>query len=77
MLYFRNFIANILVLFFGYMGMLILKYLDNYFDIPSFQLPLYIGIITIVMGVLLRIWASVSFSKQKVEILSFGMRKPP
>lgn len=77
MLYFRNFVANIIVLCVGYIGMLILKYIDVSLGIPTFQPLITVGIIVIALGVLLRIWASISFSKQKVEILSFGLREPP
>ena len=69
--YFRNISANILVFACGYLGMLFLQRLNQYLNIASFQLPVYIGNLLIVIVVSIRIWASIAFSKSKVEI--FGM----
>src|SRR3989344_3311614 len=67
--YFRNIVVNILVLICGYLGMLLLQYLNQYLNLPTFQLPMYVGILIVVIGVIIRIWATISFSKSKVEIL--------
>ena len=70
--YIKNITANILVLVFGYIGMLSLNFLDQYLNIYKFKPLIFLGMIIIISGMIIRVWASIEFSKNKVEILEMN-----
>lgn len=65
----NNFFVNIIVLISGYLGMMLLDSLDKYLGVFKFQLPLYIGVILIIIGFIIRMWATIHFNKNEVKII--------
>lgn len=66
---YNNIIANMIVLFFGYIGLRLLQFFDKTFNVLSFTPKVYIGVLFIFVGVIIRILATLEFTRNKVEIL--------
>ncbi|NCS99433.1 isoprenylcysteine carboxylmethyltransferase family protein [Candidatus Parcubacteria bacterium] len=65
----NNIGATILVLLFGYLGYVLLMELNMFAGLKVFEVNIWIPAISIVLGVLLRIYAGYQFTKNKVNIL--------
>lgn len=69
---YKNILANILVLTSGFIGMKVLLVADSMFSIPTLDVPRIIGLIFILLGLITRVFATISFTKNSVDILSMN-----